>query len=513
MATCETEEDDGLEEAVEKLGQSRRWLWVVLVLASTPSMVNTFHLTVYVFWGQSLEHWCDVPQLRVANWTADQIKNISNPGGLSRESCQVYNWNYSQLAEMSYEDGIQFTSSQHKPSISDCHKWNYVGNGVVSEWDLVCSRTPLKSTVQMAVSLGKFLGALIAGLVADRYGRKKVFATACVIYIIAGPVAAFAPYYTLFIFARIVAESCSTKRRTFLAVLYYMPTPIGMMLLPLIAYHIQDWRTLQFGRREEAWKIVNSFQSNQQLKHSIVDPLNPKRETKDENEEKTPDGRWYRHMLPFIHKLSSLFGHSELRRRLIICYYATCVSSMSYYVLNLNADNFTADRYIYVASAGAVEVLSYVMPLPLLKWTGRRQTLALLYFMSSAALLSILTVPEGKTTTIWIVAMFGRLCVGAVYSLIVIQTSELFPTTNRNTAVSTSSTLAHVGSLSAPFIVDLLGAKAWYIPSTICGCSVLVAGFLVLLLPETKNNELCNTVEEILQTERVSFRNCCSCPS
>ncbi|KAJ9588506.1 hypothetical protein L9F63_018118, partial [Diploptera punctata] len=367
--------------------------------------------------------------------------------GLKKESCEIYNWDYNQLAEMTYQEALYYTSVHNKPNISDCHKWNYIGNGVVSEWDLVCSRKPLKSTVQMAVSLGKFLGALIAGLVADRF-------------------------------------------------------------LP------ESPRWLLSQGRREAWKIVNSFQSEHQTKHSIVDPLNPKTETEEENKnEKAVDGRWYRPMLPVIHKLSTLFGHTELRRRLLICYYATCVSSMSYYVLNLNADNFTADRYIYVATAGAVEVLSYIMPLPLLRWTGRRQTLALLYFMSSAALLSILTVPEGKTTTIWIVAMFGRLCVGAVYSLIVIQTSELFPTTNRNTAVSTSSTLAHVGSLAAPFIVDLLGAKAWYIPSTICGCSVLVAGFLVLLLPETKNNELCNTVEEILQTERVSFRNCCSCPS
>ncbi|KAJ4432080.1 hypothetical protein ANN_20694 [Periplaneta americana] len=545
-------EDDGLEEAVEQLGQSRSWLWMVVLLASTPSMVNTFHLTVYVFWGQSLEHWCDVPALQYTNWTADQIRNVSNPGGVSRESCELYNWNYSQLAEMSYPEAVLFTGSQHKPSTTECQHWNYVGNGIVSEWDLVCSRKALKSTAQMAISLGKFLGALISGLVADRYGRKKVFATACMIYIIAGPVVALAPYYTLFILARIalgiagsgthncgftlLAESCTTKRRTVLAVLYYMPTPIGMMLLPLIAYHIDDWRTLQFvisapavffvihiwflpesprwllsqGRREEAWRIVNAFQSEKQTKQFITVPLTSKTEDVTEPPESNPPTtqHWYQHVLPFIYKLSSLFSHTELRND-----FSSVKWILHVLTLKINADNFTADRYIYVATAGAVEVLSYIMPLPLLRWTGRRQTLGLLYFLSSATLLSILMVPEGRTTTVWIVAMLGRLCVGAVYSLIVIQTSELFPTTNRNTAVSTSSTLAHVGSLSAPFIVDLLGAEAWYIPSTICGCSVLVAGFLVLLLPETKNSELCNTVEEILQTDRVSFRNCCSCSS
>lgn len=54
------------------------------------------------------------------------------------------------------------------------------------------------------------------------------------------------------------------------------------------------------------------------------------------------------------------------------------------------------------------------------------------------------------------VAMLGRLCIGAVYSVIILQTSELFPTVNRNTAVGTSSTMSHLGSLSAPYIVDIL---------------------------------------------------------
>jgi hypothetical protein len=44
-----------------------------------------------------------------------------------------------------------------------------------SQWDLVCSRTPLRSTVQMAVALGKFIGALIFGFVADKYSIKIFF--------------------------------------------------------------------------------------------------------------------------------------------------------------------------------------------------------------------------------------------------------------------------------------------------------------------------------------------------
>jgi len=60
------------------------------------------------------------------------------------------------------------------------------------------------------------------------------------------------------------------------------------------------------------------------------------------------------------------------------------------------------------------------------------------------------------TVAIMSVAMVGRLCIGAVYSVIILHTAELFPTANRNAAVGTSSTMSHVGSLLAPYIVDLL---------------------------------------------------------
>lgn len=58
----------------------------------------------------------------------------------------------------------------------------------------------------------------------------------------------------------------------------------------------------------------------------------------------------------------------------------------------------------------------------------------------------------------------------------------------------------------------LQGAQAWYIPSTICGAAVLTAGLLVLMLPETKDKDLCDTVEEMTEInsrDKVSVRNCC----
>jgi len=55
--------------------------------------------------------------------------------------------------------------------------------------------------------------------------------------------------------------------------------------------------------------------------------------------------------------------------------------------------------------------------------------------------------------------MMGRFGISAVYSVMTLHTAEMFPTQIRNSALGTSSTMAHVGSITAPYIVDLLVNK------------------------------------------------------
>lgn len=58
----------------------------------------------------------------------------------------------------------------------------------------------------------------------------------------------------------------------------------------------------------------------------------------------------------------------------------------------------------------------------------------------------------------WIVfiAMFGRFGISSVYSIVTLHTAELFPTEIRGSALGACSTMAHVGSMAAPFVVDFL---------------------------------------------------------
>ena len=54
------------------------------------------------------------------------------------------------------------------------------------------------------------------------------------------------------------------------------------------------------------------------------------------------------------------------------------------------------------------------------------------------------------------IAMIGKFLISMTFAIAYLYTAELFPTKVRNVAVGTASTFARIGSMSAPYIVDLL---------------------------------------------------------
>ncbi|XP_014260538.1 organic cation transporter protein isoform X1 [Cimex lectularius] len=538
-----------LENALDEKSKNFWWILSLFLLTSSPGILNSMHITSYVFLADNPVVWCHVPELTNSNWTSEQIRNISSLDTTKEENCYMYDWNYTLFSAIGYEESLNFISGQkNRPDKIKCTSYDYneTISSVVSEWDLVCDATPLKSLVQVAVAVGKFVGAFCFGMVADKFGRKKVFLFCCILYMIAGPIAAIASTYALLLLMRvligiagsgvyeagytILSEMTVKKYRTNLGCLYNISYSIGLIFLPIFAYYSSDWRRLQLllsapsafllihcwclpesprwlmtqGRNKEAWKLIKGPYSEQR---PITD-ANIQSDTDNVQEAKHP---WYKKIFFVLQKLFKLFSTKELRRRIIICYFCWLVASMSYFTIALNAHNFTANKYIYVALNGVAEAPGYILPLIILGFIGRKLTGVLLFLIAGISLLIILVIPSG--IPIMIVALIGRLCMSAVFAVIILHTSELFPTSNRNTAIGTSLTMAQVGTIIAPFVVDIGGAQAWWIPSTFCGVMSIIAGLLILLLPETRNKPMLDTIQEVDQSNRyknVSFKNCFS---
>jgi len=545
-----------IERLLERKAKNKCWLLWFFFLCSSPGILNSMHLTVSVFFTQIPPHWCSVPELEEVDWTQDQIRIVSSPLGFN-SSCQVYNWNYTYFAEIGYNSSLEYIDGvETKPNLIKCNRHVFeepTPNATpISEWDLVCEREEVKSWVQLSVALGKLGGALFFGVIADRIGRKKCIILASILYILTGPTAALTSSFTVFLVMRILigvagsgayecgctvlTEMTVKNHRTWLGCMYNISYSIGLLILPCIAYLTTTWRQLQYalsipalallihcwcipesprwlitqGREEEAFAILRGDTSSEKDSEQVERLKNNPNKDTEIKEEKHEDN-WMMKVFVGMKMFFKMFSTGELRKRIIISYLIWYVSTLSYMVMSLNAHNFTSDVHTYLFLNGLAEAPGNILPLIIMIYVGRKATLSSLYFLSGFALIIVIVIPQGSMAMM-ITLMIGRFSIGAVYAAMLLYTSELFPTTYRNTAIGTSFTMGQLGTISASYVVDILGKDIWYIPSTLCGLLSIVCGLSILLLPETKNKPMPDTIQDLKRApkeEKVSFVNCC----
>lgn len=186
-----------------------------------------------------------------------------------------------------------------------------------------------------------------------------------------------------------------------------------------------------------------------------------------------------------------------MRRRCLISFFVWFVGSITYYGLTFSGGNLKANLFLMVFISGVVEVPACILAPWMLRQFGRRYTMCILYIGSGIACLLILAVPVEYSMVNLTLANIGKFFVAAAFQMCYIYTSELVPTGVRNIAVGTSSMWARVGTILSPFIVDFLGELHYAIPSTMFGLLSMAAGLLALLLPETNNQPLLDTIEQV----------------
>lgn len=529
-----------ISNELERLGVGGAWVWTLFLLCVTPNILNGFHVSSYVFLAHlPADMWCGIEDLKYTNWTTQQIRNITEYG-LKSKGCTLWDWNYWELSKLSYEDALNYTHSNLKPSEISCllkenafYEYDDRVSSIVPEWNLVCENAVQRTSAQVFLSIGKFVGASTFGILSDKYGRRTSFILASVAYIAGSLITTAAPWYHIFLLGRfllgtaasglfypafaLLTENISVKHRSWMSIMFCVSYPFGMLFLALAAYLVHPWKYLQLtltipgfllilncflmfesprwllmkNRYSEAYKIVFKKKKDLELPNKKYAAIIY--ESKNNNEKQT-----IREKLKGCFKeLGGLYGQPKIRRMVFTCYFMWCITSLTYYVTALNAGNLPVSRYLYVAITGFVDIPSYILPVILLRFMGRRHAACGMFIFAGIALLLVLAVPKDYSNLLVALAMAGRLGTSGVYSIVTLFTAELFPTQIRNSALGTCSTMAHIGSISAPYIVDILGLMGWFIPTTICGCLVLLAGILILTLPETSTRNLSDHVQEV----------------
>ncbi|XP_046556207.1 organic cation transporter protein-like [Haliotis rubra] len=520
--------DDVLRQLGE-FGTYQKWLYVLLCLPSIPQSLQVIQAAVFLF--AVPEHRCAIPGLandtyEIQNDFHEQLINSSIPmtsgyyGDEKYSRCQLYlQTNTSNIP----------TSNITEP----CNAWVYDQSqfmSTISETlDFVCEKRSYVSHAKMLGMFGHLVGGVISGPLSDMFGRRPVIITnmfilvvlsICLVWSNSAPLifildfiiqcVALGQYLVCFVFGM---EIVGPAKRMWAGVAMNLFWSAGNMVSALTAYLFRDWKTrqlivsipailfaylyfipesprwlLKHGKREEAKIIMASMSKKNKVKldPDILDEVDiEKEEVKQE---------------PFWNLLKS----SVMMRRMIIICYNWFAVGMGFYGLSMNVNNLAGSIYLNFFLFITVEAAAYVSCFFLMDRIGRKLLLCISMALTGAAcILPLVPVLVSDTPEKWainILAIIGNTCASAAMCSVYTFTAELMPTTSRTFGMSMSSVCCRVGSLLSPYIVDLTlhvsGRFGQILPMLIFGGITILAALLALLLPETRNKRLPESIKE-----------------
>lgn len=178
------------------------------------------------------------------------------------------------------------------------------------------------------------------------------------------------------------------------------------------------------------------------------------------------------------------------------------VNSLVYYGLSLNTSAIAGDRYINFFLSGLVEVPAYITCIFVLQRYGRRWSVLTFHIVSGIALIITTFIPETTASGTSLVPllitcnMIGKFGITGSFGAVFLYAPEIFPTTLRSQAMGLSSLGGRLGNMLSPF-ASLVAREVPWLPGILFGVLSVIVGLLTLLLPETMNRPLPQTIEDI----------------
>jgi OCT family organic cation transporter-like MFS transporter 4/5 len=186
--------------------------------------------------------------------------------------------------------------------------------------------------------------------------------------------------------------------------------------------------------------------------------------------------------------------------RLLILLFNFAVNALVYFGLSLNSVSLSGNKYLNFILVSIVEIPGYYLGYVAIEKFGR-----VIGFTASMVLSGVTCILCGYGQTVWLqVALFliGKLGITCSFSVIYVHATEMMPTVIRSSCVGFFATISRVGALLSPFAPFL--AKYYKpLPYIVFGASALLGGMIYLVMPETLNKKLPNTVEDAM---RIDFQ-------
>ncbi|XP_034846355.1 solute carrier family 22 member 7 isoform X1 [Mirounga leonina] len=539
------------EELLDQVGSFGPFqLWNVALLA-LPRVLLPMHFLLPVFLAAVPAHRCALPGAP-ANFSHQdawlEAHLPQEPDG-TLSSCLYFTHSQALPNTTFWGAGQSPGQLEDEPSTAPCPQgWDYDRSEFSStiateappclslQWDLVCEQKGLNKATSTFFFAGVLVGAVAFGYLSDRFGRRRLLLVAYVSSLVLGLASAASVSYVMFVITRTLTgaalagftiivmplemEWLDVGHRTVAGVLSGTFWTVGVMLLALVGYLIRDWRWLLLAVTLPCapgilslWWVPESArwlltQGRVEEAHRYLlrcARLNGRPMGEDSLSREALNKVATRERVVQRPSYLDLLRTPRLRHISLCCMVMWFGVNFSYYGLSLDVSGLGLNVYQTQLLFGAVELPSKLLVYLFVHHAGRRLTQAGALLGTALALgISLLVTSEmGAWSTA--LAVTGKGFSEAAFTTAYLFTSELYPTVLRQTGMGLTSLVGRLGGSLAP-LAALLDGVWLSLPKLAYGGIALLAACTALLLPETRQAQLPETIQDVERSAPSSLQ-------
>jgi OCT family organic cation transporter-like MFS transporter 4/5 len=422
--------------------------------------------------------------------------------------------------------------------------WSSDFYSIVPHWQLVCDRVKIIYFIMTIQMIGVFIGSPIFGQISDSFGRKWTLFGSVAMLIFFGTISAFSPNWQTFAALRflvgfclggtittahvILVEMLSQKHRLWVSSIAGWPAAYA--LLSFLAYVTADWRILAivtnlaglpalalilFVGESPRWLLqkgksnladfqlrrivrINRDQLDEKILLTVIDNSQIQKEmTKGDFFEKAPltPAEKNPKSVPRKYTYWHLFTTKSMAIHTIvlaICYF--CTSNVSNGIL-FNVDKLSGNLFLNFFLLACLRWISNAVTIAadlIFSKFGRKIGFVFpfsLIAIASAIIVTLFIAGQNLVnfhTIISIASLIIAMLCSPVWAMLLLSTSENYPTPIRNIAAAFTATFNRLGSVVVPQFLYLghFWSPSPYLVFTIF--SLIAAVLYGLFVPETK---------------------------